>query len=536
MFTHLRRFQTQALIALVAIMPAAAQSSRLSLSKIERLIATRVPDSVVAREIQTRGLETAPTKATLETLRQRGAGPATLAAVRALIWMGGHLNLEVVPEDARVEITGPDGRRYQAAPDLALGVGRYVLRTTKSNFQTDTRTVIVEDGQRTNVSIRLAPDQDYLRRMEQQLQQKVRYNDAMTGIRAAKELLVLDPGNVAARGYLASAHWKGFHGEAFGAAARDALRAGASVRMPLFHEEHHRGRTTTFRHEVEVAVMPAGFLFDPGMTAALSCSLRRMEIPYAALSEVKVQQTAEGEPYLVVKAALREQPGEFIVMKMFRTKTTPEKPGVRSNQFNRLAADAPPESAPIDMFDGLRDLIQEKRGLPAEGPSAAPKPVAAQPGTPAKGEPTEPAAPRGTRLAILDIKFTGFGMGGFRAKFQEVLKGQSEAMGRYHVLTTNVDPPQSEKPFWGEVARWGKQAGVDFVIHGWGTLETRNRPEWMYRDHQATFMVKVYLVDVEKGTVRKQVSINQQARGDTPEAALEALLRKVEKESRTLFE
>jgi len=57
---------------------------KLTLLQIEGLVLHGVPDSTMAAQIQRRGLAFAPTPASLEELRAKGAGPMTLAAIEEL--------------------------------------------------------------------------------------------------------------------------------------------------------------------------------------------------------------------------------------------------------------------------------------------------------------------------------------------------------------------------------------------------------------------------------------------------------------------
>ena len=58
---------------------------KLTLAQVEELVSHGVPDSSTQTQIQRRGLAFAPTPAIVESLRAKGAGPLTLAAIEALI-------------------------------------------------------------------------------------------------------------------------------------------------------------------------------------------------------------------------------------------------------------------------------------------------------------------------------------------------------------------------------------------------------------------------------------------------------------------
>lgn len=457
MNTDLRLLQPPVLMVLMAL-PALAQAPKLSQAKIEQLVASKAPDSVVAREIRVRGLDFSPTKATVEALRRKGAGAATLDALRSLIWAGGHLNLQVVPPDARVDITGPDGRHYATTPDLMLAVGRYSIRTYRENFTPDVRTLDMGDGQRPTLSIKLVPDPAYIKRLEQSVARSLRNDNALDIIKGAQDLLALDPASAPARAYLATGHWAGSHAAEFRTAALEAVKVKQTVSLTMYHEEKVRGRPDS-RHAVQVGVMPAGFLFDPGMTAPLSCSLRRMEIPYSALGEVRMAQTSQAEPYLAVRVDLRENPGQFIRFNLFQARTPPTRPGARTNQFNRLAADAPPESAPTEMIETLRSVIQAQGG-PAgtsEGESS-PAPEARTAATKGTAIPGKPM------LAVFPFQASGIDARGIQ---DDVRQSVYRAFGQVRRFTVAPAPEEGGTPRSDEAAvQTATDMGAQYFLAG----------------------------------------------------------------------
>lgn len=109
------------------------QARGLSLVQIEKLIQIHSPDDVVAQEIRSRGLDFAPTSKILDGLQKRGAGQATLAAIRERIPVG---TLEVqAPPGSNVAVDGADlgatdsqGRLVLA--DLPAGAHRLVVSKT----------------------------------------------------------------------------------------------------------------------------------------------------------------------------------------------------------------------------------------------------------------------------------------------------------------------------------------------------------------------------------------------------------------------
>lgn len=57
---------------------------KLTFAQVEELVSHGVPDSSTQTQIQRRGLAFAPTPAIVGSLRAKGAGPLTLAAIEAL--------------------------------------------------------------------------------------------------------------------------------------------------------------------------------------------------------------------------------------------------------------------------------------------------------------------------------------------------------------------------------------------------------------------------------------------------------------------
>jgi len=61
---------------------------KITLSQVEQLVSSKVPDSTLSAQIQRRGLAFAPTPAIVDSLRAKGAGPLTVAAIEALFPKG----------------------------------------------------------------------------------------------------------------------------------------------------------------------------------------------------------------------------------------------------------------------------------------------------------------------------------------------------------------------------------------------------------------------------------------------------------------
>jgi TonB family protein len=76
------------LVVVVILWPQNAEGQqasipKLTLSQVEGLVSHHVPDSTMQTEIQRRGLAFTPNPAVVESLRAKGAGPLTLAAIEA---------------------------------------------------------------------------------------------------------------------------------------------------------------------------------------------------------------------------------------------------------------------------------------------------------------------------------------------------------------------------------------------------------------------------------------------------------------------
>lgn len=93
-----RRFGAARLLILLAItiilwpQNAAGQPPvvpKLTLSQVEQLVSHGVPDSTLSSQIQRRGLAFTPNPALVDSLRAKGAGPQTLAAIQACFPNGG---------------------------------------------------------------------------------------------------------------------------------------------------------------------------------------------------------------------------------------------------------------------------------------------------------------------------------------------------------------------------------------------------------------------------------------------------------------
>lgn len=107
---------------------------KLTLAQVEQLVSSKVPDSTLNTQIQRRGLAFTPTPAMIESLRAKGAGPLTLAAIetffpkatlslvtsRDLIYMPSHQGLGLI------ELSVAEGAAKRTAKTVLFN-NNYVL-------------------------------------------------------------------------------------------------------------------------------------------------------------------------------------------------------------------------------------------------------------------------------------------------------------------------------------------------------------------------------------------------------------------------
>jgi TonB family protein len=95
---------------------------KLTLAQVEQLVSSHVPDSTMRVQIQSRGLAFTPSAAIVESLRAKGAGPLTLAAIEARVPKGAEAGRRLSP--------GANGGASQGnlpgreAPQAMLGQAR----------------------------------------------------------------------------------------------------------------------------------------------------------------------------------------------------------------------------------------------------------------------------------------------------------------------------------------------------------------------------------------------------------------------------
>lgn len=471
------------LAAAVGSTPLAAQGAKVSLSKIERLIGVHSPDGVVAQAIRNGGLDFSPTRATVESLRRKGAGPETLEAVQRLIWVGGHLSVEATPAGSTIDLRGPGVTHAGTVVNLPLKPGAYTVTVSKRNYKTEIRTVQMEDGSRPSLTISLAVDPEFVRSQEQSLSALLRYGRPENIVQRSRELLELDPGNLLARSAIASAYWASSSPAEYEAAARDVLGHGQSLRLNLMHEDPGtRGRRNL--HNVQLTLTPTGLVYDPSPDRRGTCSLPGLTIPKSDVLEAKVVQTRMGEEWLSLQVRRPNGAGKVLELNLSVQSSRIERGGGYDNP-GRLVS--PPKS-------GL--MLGAVAALLADPARAAASPAGAQEGQPASAAgaqtprrddaPGSKTAPRagGALPALVVVPFGGkadyraandlafsLGQAVIRA-FDRTNRFERLRGARVESLSSLERRPGSGEIEDSTAALFGEQMGAQFVVTGTYTSET----------------------------------------------------------------
>jgi len=100
---------------------------KLTLAQVEELVSHGVPDSTMSTQVQRRGLAFVPTPAIVESLRAKGAGPLTVAAIQALLPKATpHAQSSTAVPVAK---NGGSKRRPPTATHIQIRVGRLEIHT-----------------------------------------------------------------------------------------------------------------------------------------------------------------------------------------------------------------------------------------------------------------------------------------------------------------------------------------------------------------------------------------------------------------------
>jgi TonB family protein len=110
---------------------------KLTLAQVEQLVSNHVPDSTLSTQIQRRGLAFTPNPALIESLRAKGAGPLTLAAIEASASKTPPQAASSVPTSAVPPEPNPVSERSQASRkvDIASWLAeRMLVQKTKPPY------------------------------------------------------------------------------------------------------------------------------------------------------------------------------------------------------------------------------------------------------------------------------------------------------------------------------------------------------------------------------------------------------------------
>ena len=129
---------------------------RLTLDQIRKLIGIHSPDSLIAKEIQSRGIAGDYTRRDVDAMREKGAGPETVAAMLRAVPVGTvvvrtTVNAAVKLDDTQPVLAGADGtvRFVNTEP------GKHRLNIQKQYFTSISKEVPVKGGETLSVDAML---------------------------------------------------------------------------------------------------------------------------------------------------------------------------------------------------------------------------------------------------------------------------------------------------------------------------------------------------------------------------------------------
>jgi hypothetical protein len=140
-----------------------SQNKSLSLSQIEQLVRIHTPDNVVAGAIRSRGLDFTPTAKILQELQKRGAGQATLGAIRARMPIG-TLEIDAAP-GSEITLDGTERGLIDAQGRIVLSglsAGPHELLVSKANYQTGEYSLTLRSNQYMRFPVKLTWAGGYL--------------------------------------------------------------------------------------------------------------------------------------------------------------------------------------------------------------------------------------------------------------------------------------------------------------------------------------------------------------------------------------
>lgn len=289
-----------ATLSMLIAAPAAKQLPPLSLVQIEQLMTIKAPDTVIAREITTRGLAFAVDRSIVDDLQGKGAGTQTLGALRSAI---PHQSLTVISNVPGVEvlidgisrgIAGPDGRL--SLSDLEAGTYKITARRHRCREATVEATLLGKAA--ASVAVTLWPDPDVEVGLINAASEALRQEQYDKSIVLAKDLQSLDSLNADAVSTMAGAWLGKGQPDEFVRYAKQTLDVGGEITFML---RHHHGLNSEL-HSVTLRMGANTFGFDPQKNSEY-CRYPAFTLPSRSIVAVDVTGDGREEIYLHVKIA-----------------------------------------------------------------------------------------------------------------------------------------------------------------------------------------------------------------------------------------
>jgi len=211
----------------------------------------------------------------------------------SLIWLGGYLTIITYPEDASVDVQGPQGFTGHIN-DVPCPAGEYTIHVSRDGMKPETRTIDVISEIHHTEKIRLTPTPAYLAQLVYSAQDKLSHNDPVGAFRIASTVRGMDPKNINALDILTSSTFELGDEKAFLIFARSELHRGGTVTLPLLHI--HSSPTLQL-HDVEMKISSAGVVLHQQPTQSY-CALDDSLIPASAINSIKITQDSRRYEYL----------------------------------------------------------------------------------------------------------------------------------------------------------------------------------------------------------------------------------------------
>lgn len=199
----------------------------------------------LAEIIDRRGVDFALTKELEQQLRDAGATPEVIEAVRTHYHppegmvsvpapAGGYLSFDVKPNGAAVTVTGPAS--FAGGPsETACPAGQYNVTVSFDGYLPQSRTVVVASGEHHHESFELAMDRAALTGKLSEAKSKMADADYAAAISASDTVLSQDPENGDALVVLAEAAFATGDMNRFVVAGTKAIHSGKSITIQVQH-------------------------------------------------------------------------------------------------------------------------------------------------------------------------------------------------------------------------------------------------------------------------------------------------------------